>query len=158
MQAINKFHNYFPHSRFKIHCLMVLFSNGRWNKYVVVSTRGNEQGTDYWMTCLLQEKKTLMRLVTDFEGIEFPIGSMVIKGEYLTQDKRIQKKGGYVFQDYKLGQFVYHFTNLVIGTNLQLQTMPSRNSSKIRYFLLYFEHEKLIETINIRSDHDGLLE
>jgi hypothetical protein len=59
-----------------------------------------------------------MRSVTDFEGIEFLIGSMVIKGEYLTRDERTRKKGGYVFQYYKPRQFVYHFTNLVVGTNL----------------------------------------
>jgi hypothetical protein len=59
------------------------------------------------------------------------IGSMVIKGEYLTQDERTQKKGGYVFQYYRPGEVVYHFMNLVVGTNLQLQTMPSKNSSKV---------------------------
>ena len=58
--------------------------------------------------------------VTDFEGIEFLFGLMVIKGEYLTHDERTWKKGGYVFQYYKLGQVVYHFKKLVIGTNLQL--------------------------------------
>jgi hypothetical protein len=126
--------------------------------YAVVSPRDNEWGTDYWLAHCLEGKKTLMRSVTDSEGIEFLIGSMVIKGEYLTQDERTWKKGGYVFQDYKPGQVVYHFMNLVVGTNLQLQTMPSKNSSKVCYFLPYSEHEKLMETINIRSDPDGLLE
>jgi hypothetical protein len=68
------------------------------------------------------------------------------------------KKGGYVFQYYRPGESVYHFMNLVVGTNLQLQTMPSKNSSKVQYFLPYSEHEKLMETISIRSDLDGLLE
>jgi hypothetical protein len=83
---------------------------------------------------------------------------MVIKGEYMTQDGRRWKKGGYVFQDYKPGEVVYHFMNLVVGTNLQVQTMPSKNSSKVQYFLPYFENENLMETINIRSDPNGLLE
>jgi hypothetical protein len=128
------------------------------NIYTVVSPRYNEWGTDYWLEQCLEGKKTLMRSVTDSQGIEFLIGSMVIKGEYLTHDERTWKKGGYVFQYYKLGQVVYHFTNLVIGTNLQLQTIPSKNSSKVWYFLPYSEHKKLMETISIRSDIDGLLE
>ena len=78
-----------------------------------------------------------MQLVTDSEGIEFPIGSMVIKGEYLTQDERIQKKGVYVFQYYRLGEVVYHFTNLVVGTSLQLQKMLSKKSPKVQYFFPY---------------------
>ena len=55
------------------------------------------------------------------------IGSMIIKGEYIKRDERKWKKGGYVFQYYKLGEFVYHFTNLVVGTNLQLQTYQARS-------------------------------
>ena len=47
-----------------------------------------------------------MRLVIDSEGIEFPIGSMVIKEEYLTHDEIKWKKGGYVFQYYRPGEVV----------------------------------------------------
>ena len=83
---------------------------------------------------------------------------MVIKGEYLTLDERTWKKKGYVFEDYKPCHFVYHYTNLIIGTNIQLQTMPSKNSSKVWYFLPYSKHEKLMETISIKSDLNGLLE
>ena len=79
---------------------------------------------------------------------------MVIKGEYMTLDERTQKKG-YVFEDYRPCHFVYHYTNLIIGTNIQLQTMSSKNSSMVRYFLPYSEHEKLMENISIRSDPDG---
>ena len=57
-------------------------------------------------------------------------------------DERTKNKGGYVFQYYKPGQVVYNFTN----------------SSKVWYFLPYSEHEKLMETIIIRSELDGLLE
>jgi hypothetical protein len=71
---------------------------------------------------------------------------MVIKGEYITWDERKLNKGGYVFQDYKLGQVIYHFTNLVVCTNLQVQTMLSKNSLKVWYFLPYYEHDKLMET------------
>ena len=44
---------------------------------------------------------------------------MVVKGEYLTHDNNARKKGGYVYRDYRPGD-VYHFTNLIIGTNLQV--------------------------------------
>jgi hypothetical protein len=83
---------------------------------------------------------------------------MVIKGEYLTHDGRTQKKGSYVFQYYRPGEIVNNFTNLVVGTNIQLYTMPTKNSSKVCYFFPYSEHEKLTETINIRNDLDGILE
>jgi hypothetical protein len=48
------------------------------------------------------------------------IGSMIIKGEYIKRDERKWKKGGYVFQYYRPGEVIYHFMNLVVGTNLQL--------------------------------------
>ena len=46
------------------------------------------------------------------------IGLMVIKGEYMTWDEITHKKGGYVFQNYRPDEAVYHFTNLVVGTKL----------------------------------------
>ena len=126
--------------------------------YVVVAPKGNEWGTDYWLARFLEGKQTLNVSVTNSKGIHFSIGSMVIKAEYLTLDERTRKKKGYVFEDYRPCHFVYHYTNLIIGTHIQLQTMQSKNSSKVRYFLPYSEHEKLMETISIRSDPDGLLE
>jgi hypothetical protein len=99
-----------------------------------------------------------MLSVTYSEGIEFLIGSMVIKVEYLTKDERKKNKGGYLFQYYRPSEFVYHFSNLVVVTNLQLQTIPSNNSSKVHYLFPYSENEKLMETINIISGIDGILE
>jgi hypothetical protein len=124
----------------------------------VVAPKYNEWGTNYWLAHFLEGKQTLIVSLMDSKGNQFLIGSMVIKGEYLTQDERTWKKCGYVFQDYRPGESIYHFTNLVIGTNLQLQTMTRKHSSKVQYFLPYFEHEKLMDTISIRSDLDGLLE
>ena len=94
--------------------------------------------------------------MTDDENNHFPIGSMVVKGEYLTHDNNA-RKGGYVYRDYKPGASVYYFTNLIIGTNLQVRTMPSQNSSKVRYFLPDTEHERLKETIITRDDPKGLV-
>ena len=45
--------------------------------------------------------------MTDDENNHFPIGSMVVKGEYLTHDNNARKKGGYVYRDYKPGASVY---------------------------------------------------
>jgi hypothetical protein len=47
-----------------------------------------------------------MRLVIASRGIGFSIGSMIIKTRYLTHDKRTQNKGGYVFQDYRQGEYL----------------------------------------------------
>ena len=84
----------------------------------MVSLKGNEWGTDYLLACCLEGKQTLNVSLTDSEGIHFPIGSMVIKGEYLTLDERTRKKKGYVFEDYIPCHFVYHYTSLIIGTNI----------------------------------------
>ena len=56
--------------------------------YAMVSLKGNEWGTDYWLAHCLEGKQTLNVSITDSKGIHFPIGSMVIKGEYLTLDER----------------------------------------------------------------------
>ena len=99
--------------------------------YAVVAPKGNEWGTNYWLARSLEGNQTLIVSLTDSEGIHFLIGSMVIKGEYMTLDERTRKKKGYKFQDYRPCHFVYHYTNLIIGTNIQLQTMPNKNSSKV---------------------------
>ena len=96
----------------------------------MVPLRRNEWRTHYWMAHCLDGKQTLIVSLSDSEGNDFPIGSMVIKGEYLTQVSHTQKKKGYVLEDYRPCQIVYHYTNLVIGTNLQLQTMANKKSSK----------------------------
>ena len=56
--------------------------------------------------------------ITDDENNHFPIGYMVVKGEYLTHGNNARKKGIYVYRYDKPGTSVYHFTNLIIGTNL----------------------------------------
>ena len=76
----------------------------------------------------------------------------------MTQVAHARKKKGYVFEDYRPGQILYHYTNLFIGTNLQLQRMPNKNSSKSQYLLPYFEHERIKDTIAIWGDPDGLVE
>jgi hypothetical protein len=52
--------------------------------YTVLSPRGNEWGIENWLARFLEGKKTLMLSVTDSKGIEFLIGSLVIKREYIT--------------------------------------------------------------------------
>ena len=125
--------------------------------YTVVSSKDSEWGGDYWLARCIEGKQTLIMSMTDDENNHFSTGSMVVKGEYLTHDNNARKKGGYVYKDYKPGASVYHFTNLIIGTNLQVRTMPSRNSSKVRYFLPGTKHERLTEAIIIRDDPEGLV-
>ena len=87
-------------------------------------------GSGYWMEHFFDEKQTLNVSLMESKGNYLPIGLMVIKGEYLTQISHAPKKKGYVFEYYRLGQIVYHYTNLVIGTNIHTQTIPRKKSSK----------------------------
>ena len=82
---------------------------------------------------------------------------MVAKGEYMILDENPRKTSGYVFMDYRLGGSVFHFSNLVIGTNIQLQKKYKRSLHKVSYFLPHAKHERLIETIRIKEDLIGLL-
>ena len=123
----------------------------------MVAPKNNEWGSDYWLARCLEGKQTLLEPVTDDENIEFPTGSMVIKGEYLTLAAQQKRKGGYVYQDYRPGAIVYHFTNLVVGTNIKLHTLAHKNRSHVRYLLPHIEHERLMDTIGTRDDPDGLL-
>ena len=57
-------------------------------------------------------KQTILEPVTDDENIEFPTGSMVIKGEYLTLAAQQKRKGGYAYQDYRPGAIVYRICDI----------------------------------------------
>ena len=94
----------------------------------------------------------------DDEGNEFPIGSMVVEGEHLTLDGKSRRTSGHVFMDYRLGSVVYHFTNLIFGTNIHLQTTSMKKSTKVRYFLPHSKHERLMEEISNREDPAGYIE
>ena len=94
----------------------------------------------------------------DGEGNEFPIFSMVVEGEYLTLDGKSRRTSGHVFLDYIPGFLVYHFTNLIVGTNIHLQTMSNKNSNKVHYFFPHSEHDRLMEKIRNREDPDGYIE
>jgi len=126
--------------------------------YAVVAPKDNEWGTDYWLARCIRGKQILNESLIDDEGNEFPIGSMVVEGEYLTLDGKSRRTSGHVFVDYRPGSVVYHFTNLIVGTNIHLQTISNKNSSKVRYFLPHSEHERLMETISNREDPDGYIE
>ena len=72
----------------------------------MISLRGNEWHIDYWLERCLDGKQTLIVSLSDSEGNDFLIGSMVIKGEYLTQVSHAQNKKGYVFEYYRPGQII----------------------------------------------------
>ena len=78
---------------------------------------------------LLQMMKILNSQLA--ENIEFPTGSMVTKGEYFTLEAQQKRKGGYVYQDYRPKDIVYHFTNLVVGINIKLHTLSHKNRSHV---------------------------
>ena len=83
---------------------------------------------------------------------------MVVEGEYLTLDWKSKRTSGNVFVDYRPGFVVYHFTNLIVGTNIHLQIMSTKNSTKVCYFLPHSEHKRLMEAISNIEDLDGYIE
>ena len=93
----------------------------------MVSPKNNEWGYDYWLARCLEGKQTIIEHVIYDEIIEFPTGSMVIKGEYMTLATQQKRKGGYVYQYYRPGAIVYHFTNLVVGIKIMLHTLWNKN-------------------------------
>ena len=69
------------------------------NIYVVVASKDSEWGGDYWLAQCIEGKQTLNMSMTDDENNHFPIGSMVVNGEYLTHENNSRKKGGYIHRD-----------------------------------------------------------
>ena len=92
------------------------------------------------------------------EGNEFPIGSMVVEGEYLTLDGKSRRASGNVFVDNIPGSMVYHFKNLIIGMKIHIQTMSDKNSTKVHYFFPHSKYERLMETISNKEDPNGYIE
>ena len=82
----------------------------------------------------------------------------MVEGEYLTLDGKSRRNSGHVFIDYRLGSMVYHFTNLIVGTNIHLRTMSRKNSTKVLYFLPHSEHERFMEAISNREDPTSYIE
>ena len=56
----------------------------------------------------------------DDEDNEFPIGLMVVEGEYITLYGKSRRTSGHVFMDYRPGSMVYHFINLIVAMNIHL--------------------------------------
>ena len=83
---------------------------------------------------------------------------MVVEGEYLTLDEKSRRTSGHVFVDYRPSSVVYHFTNLIVGTNIHLQTMSTKNSTKVCFFLPHSKHEILMEAISNIEDPHGYIE
>ena len=88
--------------------------------YAVVASKDNEWGTDYWLERCIRGKQILNGSLIDDEGNESPIGSMLVEGEYFTLYGKSRRTSGHVFVDYRPESVVYHFTNLIVGTNIHL--------------------------------------
>ena len=101
--------------------------------------------------------ETILEPVIDDENIEFPTGSMVIKGEYFTLEAQHKRKGGYVYQDYRLGAIVYHFTSLVVVINIKLRAFS--NKKKVICTILYtpYRARRLMDIIDNTYDPNHLL-
>ena len=73
---------------------------------------------------------------------------MVVEGEYFTLDGKSIRTSGHVFVDYRPRFVVYHFTKLIVSTNIHLQTMSNKNSTKVCYLFPHSDHDRLMETIS----------
>jgi len=62
--------------------------------YIVVSPKCNEWGNNFWRECCIKGKKTINVTLMDVEDINFIIGLMIFKGEYLKVSKTTWKKKG----------------------------------------------------------------
>jgi hypothetical protein len=120
-----------PMLKIPTHLYLTLTLHFARHTYVVVSLKDNEWGTSFWLEQCIEGKKTLNTPLIYDECIEYLIGLMVDKGEYLTLKKKSRNNGGYVFMDYRPSALLYHFTNLVIGTNIQLQTITRKRTLKV---------------------------
>ena len=107
--------------------------------------------------CIRGEKILNISLIDD-EGNEFPIGSMVLEGEYITLDGKSRRTSVHVFMDYRPGSVVYHFTKLIVGTKIHLHKMSNKKLTKVCYFFPHSEHETLMGGISNREDLDGYIE
>ena len=125
--------------------------------YAVIAPKNNEWGSDYWLVDYLEGKQTILEPITDDENIEFPTGSMVIKGDYLKLASQHKRTGGYAYQDYRPKAIVYHFTNLVVCINIKLRTLGHKNRSHVRYLVPHIEHKILMDAIGSKDDLDELL-
>ena len=67
----------------------------------MVASKYSEWSGDYWLAHCIEGKQTLIMSMIDHENNDFPIGSMVVKDEYLTHDNTTRNNGGYVYRDYK---------------------------------------------------------
>ena len=83
---------------------------------------------------------------------------MVVEGEYLTIDGKSRRTSGHVFMDYRPGFVDYHFTNLINGMNIHLQTMSMKNSTKVHYVFPHLEHKRMMEEISNIEDPTGYIE
>ena len=124
----------------------------------MVASKDSEWGGDYQLAFCIEGKQTLIMSMTDDENNHFPIGSMVVKSEYLTHDNNARKKGGYVYKDYKPGAKCVSLYQLnhwykPPGTN----TAQPKFIEGAHYFLSDTKHERLMETIIIRDDPEGLV-
>ena len=78
----------------------------------MVFPKNNEWGSEYWLERFLEGKQTILEPVTDDKNIEFPTGSMVIKGEYLTLAAQQKMKREFLPYRTNMGEIFGQFLKL----------------------------------------------
>ena len=69
-----------------VHSIFIIYLQSYYagHIYAVVAGKDSEWAGDYWLAHCIEGKQTLNMSMNDDENNHFPIGSMVVKGAYLT--------------------------------------------------------------------------
>ena len=125
--------------------------------YAVVAEENNEEGTNYYLCHCVEPKRKLTTTIIDGEGIEYPIGFVVMTGTWLHRYP-IKNSDVWLFEDFEKHRHILHFSNLVVATNIHLMKYRGRPHNKILWKVHESDHEAILDTIQVRADPEGSLD
>ncbi|XP_059072923.1 uncharacterized protein LOC131873750 [Cryptomeria japonica] len=126
--------------------------------YVVVAEENNEEGTNYYLCrCVEEPKRKLTTTIIDGDGIEYPIGPVVVTGTWL-QRYPIKNFDVWLFEDFETQRHILHFSNLVVAINIHLMKYRGRPHNKILWKVHESDHEEILDTIWVRVNTEGSLD
>jgi hypothetical protein len=118
--------------------------------FIVIVDPNNEKGVDYYLLRCMQPKYKLVESMTNYDGQEYPIRSVVTEGTYYQQINI--DKNGIIFFDYMLRKNVLHYSHLVVATKLNFETLPKRGHAKKKWRFPIKYHENILVIIKDRED------
>ncbi|XP_059067302.1 uncharacterized protein LOC131858197 [Cryptomeria japonica] len=125
--------------------------------YAIVAEENNEEGTNYFLCHYVEPKRKLTTTIVYGEGIEYPIGSVVMTGTWLRRYP-IKNIDVWLFEDFETHKHIIHFFNLVVATNIHLMKYCGKPHNKILWKVSESDHEAILDTIQVRADLEGSLD